>query len=183
MGEEIGLALSSFDRAHPDYEGMLEEARSRLGDDAALKVELDGSSAGSSAIGLDMITSNSMIRGLAANDFDADGILVEGALSTGNRIEGNGGEVSRNSVYSNGGLGIDLQGTGEHFFTNVSAPNTKVADTSNSSAKETFVVRFSANPAGGDEGKKFLGKLFVSTDLKGNTTFAKSLASVPVCNP
>jgi non-specific serine/threonine protein kinase len=32
LGEEVGLAIGAFDRAHPDYEGLIEDARSRLGD-------------------------------------------------------------------------------------------------------------------------------------------------------
>ena len=37
----IGLPLSPFDRAHPDYEGLLDAARSRLGDEAAWEAALD----------------------------------------------------------------------------------------------------------------------------------------------
>ena len=35
VSQTIGLPLSPFDRAHPDYEGLLVAARSRLGDEAA----------------------------------------------------------------------------------------------------------------------------------------------------
>jgi DNA-binding CsgD family transcriptional regulator len=35
LREAIGLPLSHFDRAHPDYEALLSVARSRLGDEAA----------------------------------------------------------------------------------------------------------------------------------------------------
>jgi CSLREA domain-containing protein len=57
------------------------------GDDAVLKVELDGTNAGVVG-GLDLLdsTSNSMIRGLVINDFYKEGIHL---LSTGTRIEGN----------------------------------------------------------------------------------------------
>jgi len=34
-----------------------------------------------------------------------------------------GNEISRNSIFSNGGLGIDLRGAGEGFSTDVANPN------------------------------------------------------------
>jgi len=120
-----------------------------------------------------------------------------------------GNTVSRNSIFSNGGLGVDLLGSGESDLTNVSTPNdpgdadgganrpqnrpvlssaktsstnTTVSGTLNSAANDTFVVRLYSNPAGQDEGKRFLDKLSVSTDGKGNASFSKSLPKVAVGN-
>ena len=128
-----------------------------------------------------------------------DGVSVFDSTSTGN-------EVSRNSIFSNAGLGIDLGGEGEDLATNFSNPNdsgdtdpgpnglqnkptitsaktsstgTTVAGTLNSVPNMTFVVSFYANPSGGDEGKRFLGKLSVNTDRNGNAPFTeKVLAKV-----
>jgi hypothetical protein len=59
------------------------------GNDARLKVQLNGTNAGSGVSGLTINASNSTIRGLVINRFRGGGILVEGSLATGNRIEGN----------------------------------------------------------------------------------------------
>jgi DNA-binding NarL/FixJ family response regulator len=41
LQEAIGMRLSPLDRAHPDYEGLLDAARSRLGDEAVWEAALD----------------------------------------------------------------------------------------------------------------------------------------------
>ena len=119
-------------------------------------------------------------------------------------ISATGNEVSRNSIYSNAGLGIDLIGSGENFDTNVSTPNdpgdadafannlqnkpvlssaktsstrTTVAGTLNSTQGRTFTLRFYSNPSGTDEGKKFIGQKSVSTDASGNASFTFQPAS------
>src|SRR5829696_5976346 len=59
-----------------------------VGDDAALKIVLDGSSGGS--IGLQINSaSNSVIKGLVINSFGNAGISIFGTTSVGTRIEGN----------------------------------------------------------------------------------------------
>ena len=137
-----------------------------------------------------------------------DGVMVRGS--------GNGNTVSRNSIFSNTGLGIDLIGPGEGDLTNVLTPNdgdnpntpevdpdsdfgpnhlqnrpvvgsaktsstnTTVRGTLNSTPNETFVVRLYSNPAGGDEGKTFLGQTTVGTDGSGKASFTKALSKVSV---
>jgi hypothetical protein len=59
------------------------------GNDAILKVELDGSNAGPVAQGLTIGTSESTIKGLVINDFSDIGILISGFAITGNKVEGN----------------------------------------------------------------------------------------------
>jgi CSLREA domain-containing protein len=59
------------------------------GNDAVLKVKLNGSDAGTNADGLEISTSNSTIRGLVIDRFDDDGFVISGSDAMGNRVEGN----------------------------------------------------------------------------------------------
>lgn len=59
------------------------------GNDAVLKVELNGSNAGADTSGLVISTSDSTIKGLVINDFEDDGVLIFRFDATGNRVEGN----------------------------------------------------------------------------------------------
>jgi hypothetical protein len=119
-----------------------------------------------------------------------DGVTVFSFADTGN-------EISRNSVFSNAGLGIDLIGPGEDFLTNLPTPNdagdtdsgannlqnkpalssaktvsgtTTVKGTLNSEAAKTYKVEFYSNPSG-DEGKKFIGTKSVTTGADGKAAF------------
>lgn len=58
------------------------------GNDAVLKVQLNGANAGS-ANGLAIQAANSTIRGLAINRFGGNGVLFSGSGASGNRVEGN----------------------------------------------------------------------------------------------
>jgi hypothetical protein len=59
------------------------------GNDAVLKVKLNGSDAGAGAHGLEISASDSTIKGLVINRFGGDGILVTGSGTADNRVEGN----------------------------------------------------------------------------------------------
>jgi len=59
------------------------------GNDAALKVELNGSNAGADGEGLVISASDSTIKGLVINDFTDEGVLIAGFDATGNKVEGN----------------------------------------------------------------------------------------------
>ena len=121
----------------------------------------------------------------------ADGIKVQF-----NRIVGN-------SIYSNGGLGIDLNGDGvtqndpldidpgpnllQNFPVINSAVSTaggmSVTGTLATSANRTFKVDFYASPerdpSGYGEGKVYLGGTSVATNANGDATFGVSLAAMP----
>ena len=120
----------------------------------------------------------------------ANGVWINGDSSTtGNRI-------LSNSIFSNGGQGIDLgyvgptandpgdTDTGPNGLQNKpvlsSARNadgkTTVRGKLNSSPNRTFKVQFFSNPSGTDEGKVFIGQKSVTTDGSGNATFAFSPA-------
>jgi len=118
---------------------------------------------------------------------------------------GTGHQISRNSIFSNAGLGIDLQGGFEDASGNTandpgdvdSGPNglqnkpvissartvsgkTTVKGTLGSFPENSVVIRFYSNPSG-DEGKKFLGQKTVVVGLNGNASFTFSPATkVPV---
>jgi hypothetical protein len=123
-----------------------------------------------------------------------DGVHLErgfnGADPTGNRILGN-------SIYANGGLGIDLMGGSEDSDGRTdndpgdadSGPNqlqnkpvltaarttqtsTLVKGKLNSTPNTTFTLQFFSNPSG-NEGKIFMGqKTGVTTDVSGNASFS-----------
>jgi hypothetical protein len=111
----------------------------------------DGTAAGSNTI--------------AFNHFD--GVLVFGS-STGNRI-------SRNSIFSNGGLGIELFSLAQNEPVISSAKTvsgkTTVKGTLSGAAGKTYTIEFFSNPSGGDQGKKFIGQKVVTTDASGNAAF------------
>jgi CSLREA domain-containing protein len=67
--------------------GSKENTR-RVGSDAVLLVQLDGSKAGE-AEGLRITASNVVVQGLVINRFDGNGITIEGSSATGNTVEGN----------------------------------------------------------------------------------------------
>jgi trimeric autotransporter adhesin len=101
---------------------------------------------------------------------------------------GTGNAIQQNSVFANGGLGIDLQGTANN---SQSAPTlasavssnggTAIAGTLTSAANTTYTLEFFSNPAGTGQGKTFLGSLTVTTDATGAATFtaAFGLAIAP----
>lgn len=138
----------------------------------------------------------------------ADGILIDRSssgnrISDGNLIAFNGGagvaipsgmdnSILGNSIFSNGGLGIDLGDTGvtvnDHGDTDVGANGLQnfpvlsfaaadlqdVAGTLNSIANSTFTIQFFSNnvvdPRGYGEGQTYLGSTAVTTDANGNAT-------------
>jgi hypothetical protein len=129
-----------------------------------------------------------------------DGVEVR----SGNNIFGEtGNSVRMNSIFSNGGLGIDLVGgtenaagatandlkdpdTGPNNLQN--KPNLTSAETSgeaskikgklNSTPGETFLIDFYSNPSGENEGKTWLGQKLVTANADGVAafTFAPSKA-------
>ena len=79
------------------------------GDNATLTIVLDGSLAGSSAIGLTLAGSQDTVEGLVVNQFDGGGIWAHG----GSVIQGNfvGTDVSGTMALGNIGAGVALTGT------------------------------------------------------------------------
>ncbi len=123
---------------------------------------------------------------IAFNDWD--GVVVLFNPFTGNRI-------LSNSIFSNGELGIDLNGDGvtandrtdpdtgpnrlQNFPRLTSATTasgtTTIKGTLNSRPRKTFTIQFfsnsAADPSGNGEGETFLGQKSVKTNDKGNRSF------------
>ena len=123
---------------------------------------------------------------------DNDGVTVHA---------GDRNSILRNSIFSNGDLGIDLTDDGvtpndlgdgdsgpndlQNYPVLSSAENaggdTTIEGVLNSKPNETFKVRFFSNPSGTDEGKKYIGAKSVTTNLNGNASFTFEPANeVPV---
>jgi hypothetical protein len=146
---------------------------------------------------------NNTIGGSAAGA----GNLIAFNGSQGVRIGGRGNLVSRNSIFSNGALGIDL---GSGPLTGVTANDAGDGDTGannlqnypvlssalmgvgvttvtgslNSTANTTFTLEFfsntAADPSGFGEGETFRGATTVTTDGAGNVNFS---FNIPVALP
>ena len=88
------------------------------GNDAVLKIQLNGTNSGFDANGLRITASNSTIKGLVINRFIDNGVQIEGSGATGNKIEGNfiGTNADGNAALANGNAGVDIS----------NAPNTTV---------------------------------------------------------
>jgi titin len=113
-----------------------------------------------------------------------DGVFVQAGLSD---------LISRDSIFSNGGLGIDLDGF-THANGSLAAPvltaatnpgaGTTVQGTYQGAANTKYVLEFfsdvALDPSGHGEGQTFLGWITVTTDATGKATFSKLLAAVPV---
>lgn len=144
------------------------------------------------------------------------GTSKDGKSALGNTIAFNGGDgvevlqvstntldttsnkVFNNSIFSNGGLGIDRVGGTENSSgatandpgdadvgpnnlqnfpvltsARVSRKATTVRGTLNSTSGTSFSIEFFSNPSGTDaEGKTFIGEKLVTTDAAGNVSFS-----------
>ena len=109
----------------------------------------------------------------------ADGVFVQSGVSD---------LISRDSIFSNAGLGIDLDGF-THANNSLAAPvltaamnpgtGTTVLGTYQGAANTKYVLEFFSDVAAG-QGQTFLGSITVTTDATGKATFSKLLAAVPV---
>jgi len=131
-----------------------------------------------------------------------DGITALGNTSSGVAVSNNASGVGilNNSVFSNGGLGIDLgrDGATPNDLNDADAgsnalqnkpviTSAKTSDTAttvkgrlNSGSGTFFTIQFFSNPTG-NEGRTFIGQTTVSTDASGNVSFVfKPKKRVPV---
>jgi len=128
----------------------------------------------------------------------ASGVSVAGTLFS------RGTSVLRNRIFSNGGLGIDLNGDGrtpndpgdgdvganegQNFpaidsVKRAAGGGVTVKGHLQSTPSQQFTLEFFANPPGGNEGATFLGQMAVATDSTGIAQFTfHPLASVPLGN-
>ena len=118
---------------------------------------------------------------------NGDGIDVTGAAAVGNTI-------SRNLIYANGGIGIDLGADGptsNHVGGPIPGPNefqnypvlraasltghgTTISGALNGAATATYTIEFFGNQPGAEsaQGATFLGSANVTTDATGNASIA-----------
>ena len=118
-----------------------------------------------------------------------DGVAITGDNSTGNRI-------SRNSIFANGALGIDLGGDGatpnqpqnpapgpnhlQNFPIITAATSTTVSGTLHSTPGHTFALEFFASVDPSGEGQTFLGSTTITTDAAGDAAFtATPVSAIP----
>ena len=144
--------------------------------------------------------SGNIIGGTAAGAgniiaFNPKGVVVTSNTAVGNAIEGN-------TIYSNTGLGIDLNDdgvtpntpggphTGPNNLQNYPVltsvmfnnNNANISGTLNSAASTAFRLEFFSNaacdPSGHGQGRSFLGFQNVSTDGSGNASFSASFSTI-----
>jgi CSLREA domain-containing protein len=138
------------------------------GDDAVLKVELDGTNAGVVG-GLDLLdsTSNSMIRGLVINDFYKEGIHL---LSTGTRIEGNFIGTNPSGTEKKGNFdGVSVGKTRTNNFVGGTSP--EVRNIISGNGENSVVLGI------GSSGTKVWGN-YIGTNKEGTKPLANSVRGV-----
>jgi len=122
-------------------------------------------------------------------DFGNHQYEVEDISSSGNTISGNKGSGLIVSGNSNKVLGnrIGTTASGSAPLANASGIRIEgfsfdnlIGDGTVAGSNQTFVVSLYSNPAGGNEGKRFLGQRSVGTDGSGKSSFTKALAKVSV---
>jgi CSLREA domain-containing protein len=181
-----------------------------IGTDKTGTANLGNSSSGVGIFGADNTTIGGNTAS-AANIIafsEGDGVSVQNSQdSFGNVIAAENNKVQRNSIFSNGGLGIDLIGLGENIRTTdvptandggtaddsdtgpnglQNKPNLSSAVTSGGTTTiggvldtklDTTYTVQFFSQGGGDEGKKFIGRKQVPTDDDGRVTFSFSPAN------
>ncbi len=111
-------------------------------------------------------------------DSGLDGVFVQSGVANG---------IHQNSIFGNGGLGIDL-GSGANLnqaaavLTSVqtSGPGIQVLGTLTSRPKTTFTVEFFANDTNAPSGRVYLGQMKVKTNSAGVASFTSSRFQPPL---
>ncbi len=138
-----------------------------------------------------------------------DGVLIEGG-ATGNTIGGtsagagnliafNAGDgvgvglgvddasldnpILENSIFSNAGLGIDVNNSAPQAAPALgiavsSGSQTTITGTVTGARNTTFLIEFFSNPAGTDQGETYLGSVNVTTTKRGVASFTFTPASI-----
>jgi hypothetical protein len=190
-------------------------AKGNVGNGIALFFSANNSVGGSSPAARNLISGNK-VDGVSIDPASDNNKVLNNLIGTkkdgikplGNGREGvsvvgdafntaNGNSILSNSIFSNGGLGIDLNDdgptandagdtdTGPNGLQNkpdlLSAKavsgKTTIKGTLSSNTGQTYTIEFYSNPSETDEGKKFLGQTSVTTDGSGNASFTFSPTS------
>ncbi len=175
----------------PILETIIIDGATQPGFDGSPLVTLDGAAAGAGANGLTLETDGCTVRGLVITNFGGSGVRV---------TQGIGNRITRNSIFGNGGLGIDLGVSGvtandaqdadagandlQNYPVIVSARrgSTIVNGTFNSVASQSFTLEFfytnGIADAASAEGQEFIGAVNVTTDGNGNAVAGATAGSV-----
>ncbi len=139
-----------------------------VGNDAVLKIELDGSNAGLSAIGLEFgpLANNSSVRGLVINRFGSDGI----------RLTSNSGVVVAGNFIGTNVAGTAAAGNLHGVFVN--SANTSIIG--GSTAADRNVI--SGSKPGGNHGIEIAGTPVTGNIIKGNYIGTNAAGTVAVPN-
>ncbi len=136
-------------------------------------IQLDGTSAGSESNGLTIDANNCSVRGLVINKFSGTGIQITSGIENW---------VKANSIFDNGGLGIELF---ENTNNNQSSPvlektvislgdiyiDGKLTSLPGKYFTLDFFASKLADNTGNGEGQTYLGSGIVTTDADGNALF------------
>jgi CSLREA domain-containing protein len=194
LGNRIGMDL--FATANSTVGGTSRASRNLISGNELAGVLIQGGG----QVGLGSSDNNLVQGNLIGTQKDGVQPLGNGGDGVSLLDDADGNRILSNSIFSNGGLGIDLMGPGESPFTNLSTPNdagdadsgsnrlqnfpvlssaktisgtTTIEGTLNSRPRELYTIQFFSNPSG-DEGQTFIGQKIVSTDASGNASFSFS---------
>ncbi len=162
-----------------------------------------GAAMGNGGRGVYLQVSNNTIGGTTAAAGNVIAYNAGAGVAVGDYYNSpTGVEILSNSIYANGGLGIDLGDDGvtpNHPGGPIPGPNnfqnypvlfvaatyngqTYIKGTLNSAADTSYTVQFFANvtpdPSGYGQGQTYLGQATVTTDSSGNATFQVSFSTV-----
>jgi hypothetical protein len=146
------------------------------GNDAVIKIQLNGTNAGTSAIvGLTIQADDSTVKGLAINRFSGFGVEVQGFYSTGNNVEGN--------FIGTNARGTDALGNGIDGVRISSASNNTVGGTARgarnliSGNDDSGVLLLGATATGNE----ILGN-YIGTDKSGTAALGNGDDGVTISN-
>jgi len=127
---------------------------------------------------------------------DASGNLIGGSsTAAGNTLAFNPGDgvlvdtgifnsILTNSIFSNGGLGIELLHDGNHnqpkpVLTSIQSvvSGTTILGTAQGTPSTPYTIQFFSNAVSGPEGKTFLGQVSVTTNTSGIASFTANLST------
>jgi hypothetical protein len=138
-----------------------------------LRIRLNGARAGAEANGLKVTASDTTIKGLAINNFARNGVLVDGAGATGNKIEGNfvGTNAPGTQAAPNAEDGVRISGAPGNTVGGTEPAQSNVVSGNGGDGVEIV--------GGGARGNS-VERNFVGTDASGTRDLGNSLAGVRV---
>jgi hypothetical protein len=127
--DTAGVLIDGYTQPRNDGSGLTASANTHAmtdpdpSDNAVLLIELDGSNAGSGAVGLSVTGGNSTIQGLVVNQFGGDGIHLWNA--GGDTVRGNlvGTDPTGTAAAGNGGDGIHIDSGSSYNTIGGSSPD------------------------------------------------------------